>query len=58
MESTCGEMKWAQKFLDSLPIHNSGNALWTCLHIVVWHERIDRVMWLKNNKELAKKSSR
>lgn len=51
-ESTYKQMKVAIEFMDSLPIDNPSNALWWCLHQVVWHKAVDRVRWLLENKEL------
>lgn len=47
------DMKKALLFLDSLPIDDMDNALWNCLHQVVWHKGVDRVRWLLENKELV-----
>jgi hypothetical protein len=53
-ESTYNQMKKAIEFLDSLPIDNADNAIWWCLHQVVWHKGVDRVRWLLENKEFVK----
>ena len=52
-ESTYKQMKTAIEFMDSLPIDDAGNALWWCLHKIVWHKAVDRVRWLLENKELV-----
>jgi hypothetical protein len=52
-ESSYNQMKSAIEFLDSLPIDSADNALWWCLHQVVWHLGVDRVRWLLENKELV-----
>lgn len=52
-ESTYKDMKIAVEFMDSLPIDDPSNALWWCLHQVVWHKEVDRVRWLLENKDLV-----
>lgn len=54
-ESTYNQLKESMDFLDSLPIDNPDNALWWCLHQVVWHNAIDRVRWILENKKLVVK---
>jgi hypothetical protein len=54
-ESTYNQMQEAMSFLDSLPIDNPNNALWWCLHQIVWHLHLDRVMWILNNRDLITK---
>ena len=54
-ESSFNQMKEAVEFLESLPIGNANNSIWWCLHQVVWHQHLDRVMWIVNNKKLIKK---
>lgn len=54
-ESTYNQIKEAADFLDSLDIDNPDNAIWWCLHQIVWHLHIDRIMWIVNNKELIKR---
>lgn len=57
-ESSYNQMKDAIELMDSLPIDNPRNALWWCLHQVVWHEAVDRVRWLLENEELVKEISK
>jgi hypothetical protein len=54
-ESTYKQLQWAIEFMDRLPIDNADNALWHCLHQIVWHEGIDRILWISSNQELVKK---
>jgi hypothetical protein len=51
-ESTYNQLKESIEILDSLPIDNPDNAIWWCLHQVVWHLGIDRARWITGNKSL------
>jgi hypothetical protein len=57
-ESTYTDLKDAIEFMDSLPIDNPDNALWWCLHQVVWHKGVDRVQWILDNKDLVTRIAR
>lgn len=48
----------AKEFLDTLVIEDPTNALVWCMHQLIWHNNIDRVRWLLDNKELAIKISK
>lgn len=56
-ESTYNDLKAAIEFMDSLPINDPRNALWRCLHQIVWHKAVDRVRWLLENKEMVEEIS-
>jgi hypothetical protein len=46
------QIKDAYDYLMSLEIPSVGNALWDYLHLMIWHQGIDRVDWILSNKEL------
>ena len=47
-------VKEVDEFLQGLEINPAHNALWYFLHNVIWHEGIDPVRWINENKNLVK----
>lgn len=55
MNSFMYRLNEASIYLSSLPINHHKNALWDVLHDASWHQTLDWVLWIEDNKPLIEK---
>lgn len=52
MNSFIYRLSEAKKFLEQLSVDANTNALWDILHSASWHEGIDWIVWLEDNRDI------